>query len=76
MEHFRIGQDTFNKLCTELENYIVKQDACFWKAVPLQQRLAVTLWKLAINVEYRTLAQLMGIGRSIACPKHESHARY
>ena len=71
-----MGQDTFNKLCTELENYIVKQDACFWKAGPLQQRLAVTLWKLAINVEYRTLAQLMGIGRSTACPKHESHARY
>ena len=38
-----MGQDTFNKLCTELENYIVKQDACFWKAGPLQQRLAVTL---------------------------------
>ena len=71
-----MGQDTFNKLCTELENYIVKRDTCFWKAVPLQQRVAVTLWKLAINVEYRTLAQLMGIGRSTACPKPESHARY
>lgn len=42
----------------------------------MQQRVAVTLWKLAINVEYRTLAQLMGIGRSTACPKHEFHARY
>ena len=39
----------------------------FRKAVPLQQRVAVTLWKLATNVEYRTLAQLMGIGRSTAC---------
>ena len=28
--------------------------------------MAVTLWKLATNVEYRTLAQLMGIGRSTA----------
>ena len=51
-----MGQDTFNKLCTELEHYRVKRDTCFQKAVPLQQREAVMLWKLATNVEYRTLA--------------------
>ena len=51
-------QDSINKLCTELEHYIVKRDTRFQKAVPLQQRVAV---------EYRTLAQLMGIGRSTAC---------
>ena len=56
MEHFRMGQDTFNKLCTELEHYRVKRDTCFQMAVPLQQREAVMLWKLATNVEYRTLA--------------------
>ena len=39
----------------------------FQKAVPLQQRVAVTLWKLATNVEYRALAQFIGIGRSTAC---------
>ena len=67
MEHFRMGQDSFNKLRTELKHYVVKRDTRFRKAVPLQQRVAVTLWKLATNVEYRTLAQLMGIGRSTAC---------
>ena len=67
MEHFQMGQDTFNKLCTELEHYIVKRDTRFRKAIPLQLCVAVTLWKLATNVEYRTLAQLMGIGRSTAC---------
>lgn len=46
-----MGQDTFNKLCTELENYIVKRDTRFWKGVPLQQGVAVTLWKLPTNVE-------------------------
>ena len=51
-----MGQDTFNKLCTELEHYRVKRDTCFQKAVPLQQREAVMLWKLGTNVEYRTLA--------------------
>ena len=56
MEHFQMGQVTFNKLCTELEHYRVKRDTCFQKAVPLQQREAVMLWKLGTNVEYRTLA--------------------
>lgn len=36
MKHFRIGLDTFNKLCTELEHHIVKRDTCFQKPVPLQ----------------------------------------
>ena len=26
--------------------------------------MAVTLWKLATNVEYRTLSELFGLGRS------------
>ena len=29
--------------------------------------MAVTLWKLATNVEHRILAQLMGTGCSTAC---------
>ena len=29
MEHFRMGKDSFNKLCTELEHYIVKRDTRF-----------------------------------------------
>ena len=35
--------------------------------MPLQQRVAVTLWKLATNVEHRILVQLMGTGCSTAC---------
>lgn len=62
-----MGQNSFNKLCTEVEHYIVKRDTRFRKAVPLEQRVAVTLWKLATNVEHRTLGRLMGIGRSTAC---------
>ena len=38
-----MGQGSFNKLCTELEHYIVKRDTRFRKAVPLQQRVAVEI---------------------------------
>ena len=67
IEHFRMGRDTFSELCRELEPYIGRHDTRFRKAISLQLRVATALWKLATNVEYRTLAQIMGIGRSTAC---------
>ena len=33
-------------------------------AICVDKRVAITLWKLATNVEYRTLSALFGIGRS------------
>ena len=35
--------------------------------VSVEQSVAVTVWKLATNVEYRTLAALFGLGRSTVC---------
>ena len=67
------GETVFGQASTYL-CFGLPVDSC--RSNRRENSLAVTLWKLAINVEYRTLAQLMGIGRSIACPKHESHARY
>ena len=32
--------------------------------VSVEERVAVTIWKLATNVEYRTLASLFGLGRA------------
>ena len=36
----------------------------FREPVSVEQRIAVTVWKLATNAEYRTLAALFGLGRS------------
>ena len=33
----------------------------------VEKRLAITLWKLATNIEYRSIAQLFGLGRSTVC---------
>ena len=32
--------------------------------VTVEERVAVTVWKLATNIEYRSLASLFGLGRS------------
>jgi hypothetical protein len=34
------------------------------EAISVEKRVAVTVWKLATNIEYRTLSALFGIGRS------------
>ena len=35
--------------------------------IAVEERVAVTIWKLATNVEYRTLSALFGLGRSTVC---------
>lgn len=40
------------------------QTTCLRMPVTVEERVAVTIWKLATNVEYRTLAALFGLGRS------------
>jgi hypothetical protein len=37
------------------------------KALPIDLKIAATLWKLATNVDYRTIGHLFGIARSTAC---------
>ena len=32
--------------------------------ISVEKRVAVTIWKLATNVEYRTLSELFGLGKA------------
>ena len=55
---------TFRILCNELRPYIQKQCTVLREPISVERRVAVTVWKLATNVEYRTLSNLFGIGLS------------
>ena len=57
-------QHTFTILCDELRPYIERQTTHLREAVSVEQRVAVTIWKLATNCEYRTLSNLFGLGIS------------
>ena len=37
------------------------------KAIPVEKRIAVALWRLSTNVEYRTIGHVFGISRSTMC---------
>ena len=34
------------------------------KSLSVEARVAITLWKLATNIEYRTLSEMIGVGES------------
>ncbi|XP_064643021.1 uncharacterized protein LOC135497207 [Lineus longissimus] len=63
-ENLRMSRGTFEIICEQLSPYIEKQDTRLRRPVPHHERLAVTLWKLATVMEYRSLEQKFGLGRS------------
>ena len=67
LENFRMSRDTFLYLCQELKPAIERQDTVLRRAIPVKQRVAIALWKLATNGEYRTIAHLFGVSRSSVC---------
>ncbi|CAC5400060.1 unnamed protein product [Mytilus coruscus] len=67
IQNFRINKETFDFLKENLHDTLVKCDTPFRKALTVDLKIASTLWKLASNCEYRTVAHLFGIARSTAC---------
>ncbi|XP_076837450.1 uncharacterized protein LOC143482801 [Brachyhypopomus gauderio] len=67
LERFRMSRETFFLLCGKLKPRLARQDTCLRPALPLEKRVAVALWRLASNVEYRTISALFGVGRSTVC---------
>ena len=47
VQQFRLFYPTFLSLCDEVGPYIKKQDTNMRKAIPVKQRVAVALYKLA-----------------------------
>ncbi|XP_041729143.1 uncharacterized protein LOC121560179 isoform X3 [Coregonus clupeaformis] len=64
LEKFRMSRETFFFLCGKLKPRLARQDTHFRRALPLEKRVAVALWRLASNIEYRTISGLFGVGSS------------
>ena len=45
---------------------LCKQDTNCRPAIPVEKKLAIALWRLSTNCEYRTVGHLFGIGKSTA----------
>lgn len=61
---FRMGKSTFDLICEELNSAIVKEDTTLRNAIPVRQRVAVCLWRLATGDPLRIVSKRFGLGIS------------
>ena len=65
-QKFRVSRETFKVLCNKLKPSLERR-VLTRQPLSVNQRVAVTLWRLGTNVEFRTISHLFGVGISTAC---------
>ena len=66
-QNLRMSHETFSMLCNELRPHLQRETTRFCEPLSVETRVAVTVWRLATNIKYRTIAALFGFGRSTVC---------
>lgn len=61
---FKMGKDTFELICTELTAAVAKENTMLRDAVPVRQRVAVCIWRLATGESLRLVSKRFGLGIS------------
>ena len=67
LENFRMSEAIFIFLCNELRSNIKKTDTVMRDAIAVERRVALTLWFLATNSDYRTIGHLFGDSKLTVC---------
>ena len=67
LENLRMLKATFLYVCSELHLVAEKNDTLMRKAIPVEQRVALTLWFLATGTDFHTIGHLFGMSRSTVC---------
>lgn len=61
-ENFRMSRENFQWLCSSLQ-HLRKNDTNCRKAIPLDKKIAIALYTLGSSAEYRSVANLFGVGK-------------
>ncbi|XP_010247371.1 PREDICTED: putative nuclease HARBI1 [Nelumbo nucifera] len=61
---FRMGRATFDMICEELNSVVAKEDTMLRAAIPVHQRVAVCIWRLATGEPLRLVSKRFGLGIS------------
>ncbi|KAK4388726.1 hypothetical protein Sango_2209600 [Sesamum angolense] len=61
---FRMGKETFDLICNELSSVVAKENTMLRDAVPVRQRVAVCIWRLATGEPLRLVSKKFGLGIS------------
>lgn len=65
-ENFRISRNTFRFIVRLVGPDLAKEDANMRKALSVEKRIAVALWRLATGDTYRSTSLQFGVGRTTA----------
>lgn len=60
---FRVSRSTFSEIVCKMSG-LERQNTCFREAISVEKRTAIALYALGSSSEYRTVADLFGVGRS------------
>ncbi|XP_077245337.1 nuclease [Tasmannia lanceolata] len=61
---FRMSRLTFDMICAELNSVVAKEDTMLRAAIPVHQRVAVCIWRLATGEPLRLVSKRFGLGIS------------
>lgn len=61
---FRMSKSTFEYVCRELEHVVNKKNTMLRLAIPVRQRVAVCIWRLATGEPLREVSKRFGLGIS------------
>ncbi|CAI8611027.1 unnamed protein product [Vicia faba] len=61
---FRMSKSTFEFICGELDSAVTKKNTMLRDAIPVQQRVAVCIWRLATGDPLRLVSKRFGLGIS------------
>ncbi|CAB4318578.1 unnamed protein product [Prunus armeniaca] len=63
-EAFRMSKATFDMICEELDSAVTKKNTMLRDAIPVRQRVAVCIWRLATGEPLRLVSKRFGLGIS------------
>ncbi|XP_006372028.1 protein ALP1-like [Populus trichocarpa] len=61
---FRMSKATFDMICVELDSVVTKKNTMLRDAIPVRQRVAVCIWRLATGEPLRLVSKRFGLGIS------------
>lgn len=67
MRNFRVSRESFSYICRRLSPVLQRKTTNYRLPMPVNKRIAIALWRLATNNEYRSVSHLFGVGVSTVC---------
>ena len=65
-QDFRMNGFNFEKLVKEVRHALEKQDTNMRKAIRVEKRVAIAVWRLSTGISFRSVAKTFAIGKSTA----------